>query len=387
MKRTTFLLTTVSLFFVFLTCCAQIEQRSQSASPESYSESYLDVGTYGMKIYFVNYAFYPHVMVYFRTLDANREPLMNVTPFNVGLMVQGRAYDPYRKQYYIETLRTRTEGCRTCIVVDCSKSMAGRPFADALDACRSYIRLKTPADEIGIIALTDEVINVCHFTKDGARAELFLKDLHPTGERTLLFDGVARAMQACGTAGATSFGGTTGETGYVVLSNIVVISDGVDEGSIITKDNLISKISTMDPPIPIYSLVYSKSPRHKTGALEALSVVSFGRSWTVSSSSAFTRVCNKIQAINRHDYVLTFRSYLPVDGKKHNLKVLLNYEGRAHFDDAYFEAVEVPAFNDAIRRAKMALERRMPPLPDENPYVGPKQPGAERYGIQPPTAQ
>src|SRR5208337_5090802 len=62
-------------------------------------------GSYGLKIYHVNSAFYPFIQVYFRTFDQNMEPLVNLNERNLGLMVKGRAYDPMKRQYSIQSLR------------------------------------------------------------------------------------------------------------------------------------------------------------------------------------------------------------------------------------------------------------------------------------------
>lgn len=346
------------------------------------AQSYLDSGTYGMKVYFTNSTFYPYVMSYFRTMDTNQEPLVNLTPLNVGLMVQGKVYDPYKKQYGIQTLKDRTEGFRTVLVIDASASLAGQPFRDLLDACRTYIKLKTPSDEIAIIALSNEVKIVSPFTKDANKLELLLNDLQANGKRTPLWDGIGRAIQMSASAVGSSFGDSPD---FIVLSNIVVLTDGFDQGSSMTKDNLMGKILDMKPPFPIYGIGYlTPAPQPGLNDLKALTEASFGRYWHLDSTGDFARVLNKIQEINRHDYVLTFRSYLPVDGMKHNLKVLLNYEGRAQAATADFETMEVPMINDNFRRIRMALESKIPPLPDANPYFGGPVPGVQRMGVTPP---
>ncbi len=322
------------------------------------------------KIYAVNSMFYPYVMFYFRTMDANQDPLVNMTPYNVGLMVKGRAYDPKKGQYRIETLKNRKEGFRTLLLLDCSKSMDGYPFRDLIAAARDYIRLKRPSDEIGIMAMTDTVESICEFTKDARRLETFLTDLTPTGIRTRLYDGIGKAMMACTTARGTM---DAGSPEYVVLSNIVVITDGVDEGSAFTQQNILDEIRNLKKPIPIYSIIYTGKPGYNIRSLASLSARSFGKFWTVTTTSEFARICETIQEINRHDYVGTFRAYLPVDGERHNFKIGVQYEGKMMQDSAYFETMDFPPTPETTR-IKMALRRKIPPIPGGNPYYEANRP-------------
>jgi hypothetical protein len=330
---------------------------------------------FGAKSYFVNTAFYPHVSVYFKTVDANGEPLVNLTPYNVGLMVKGRAYDPAKKQYGVESLATREEGFRTVLVIDGSSSMRGY-FQDVLQAARSYIRLKRPNDEVAIIALGDQVIDVCAFTKDASRAELYLDDIKPTGVRTPLYDGLARALAMCQSAAATT--ATSGQ-GYIVQSNIVTVTDCLDEHSVFTKNAVLAKLGGMAPPIPIYCMALVDRVHQGHLDMAAITTASFGKFFPVNAASSFVRISDKIQSINRQDYVLTFRAYQPVDGNKYLGQIIINYEGRGTHDEFSFQTMEVPLMNQSMRDIKQRLENAIPALPQGmSPYV--QAPGETQMG-------
>lgn len=371
------------MFFLFFSIGCQTTPNAQTKSVlnNDITNYNYNMATYGMKVYHVNSMYYPFVMAYFRTMDVNKEPLLNLTPFNVGLMVEGKAYDPYKKQYYLEPLSNRVEGIRTCIVLDCSQSMWGRSFSDAINACISYVRLKRPSDEIAIITVSEQIQLITPFISDRQKLELLLRDLQPLGKRTRLYDGIAQALRLCYSATASTFGS---KGNHIILKNILLISDGNDIGSIVTRDNLFDNISKLSPPIPIYSLAYSTDRHNNFSNIALLSETSYGRLWRLNSSSMLTKIVDKVHQINRHDYVLTFRSYLPVDGKKHNLKILLNYEGRAHVDSAEFETMQLPLINDQMKRSKMALERNIHFLSNQDPYYNNPQYGVERQGIKPP---
>ena len=337
---------------------------------------------YAFKIYAVNSGFYPIVQVYMRTWDQNRDPLVNVNYANIGLMVKGKNYDPAifdpatrKTQYTIETLQNRQEGFRTVFVLDCSLSMAGKPFADAQSALMKYVEIKRPADQIAVIAIrdTDQGYELASgFEKDPTLLYQRIMDIKCDGQKTRLYDAVAGAMEMCATA---SQGGTSNDgSEHAVLSTIVVLSDGHDEGSAVARDELMNRIGQLPIPVPIFSLAYSHRNKAAFGNLEALSKGSFGRYWTHEDSQSFGATVQAIHQINRSDYVLTFRAYQEIDGAKHPLKVGISYPsntGRFIYGDGEFEAIDSPAkYVPEARAVFDQLQAMHPQLANNCPYVG-----------------
>ena len=337
---------------------------------------------YAFKIYAVDVGFYPIVQVYFRTWDQNRDPLRNVNYANIGLMVKGRNYEPTifdpatrQTQYTIETLQNRQEGFRTVLVLDCSLSMAGKPFADAQNALIRYVEAKRPSDQIGIIAIRDEAEGfqlVSGFEKDETLLYQRIADIKCDGKTTRLYDAIAGAMEMAGAASQGNSSNAAVE--HSVLNSIVVLSDGHDEGSAVARDELMNRIGQLDVPVPIFSLAYSKSNTDHFRNLEALSKGSFGRYWTHGDSQEFSATVQQIHEINRSDYVVSFRSYVAVDGGKHPFKIGLAYPsntGRFVWEDGNFEAIDSPARHIPETQAiYMATQNMIPKLGNECPYVG-----------------
>ncbi len=337
---------------------------------------------YAFKIYAVDVGYYPIVQVYFRTWDQNRDPLRNVNYANIGVMVKGRNYEPTifdpqtrQTQYTIETLQNRQEGFRTVLVLDCSLSMAGKPFADAQNALIRYVEAKRPADQIGIIAIRDEAEGfqlVSGFEKDPTLLFQRIADIKCDGKTTRLYDAIAGAMEMAGAASQGSSSNAAVE--HSVLNSIVVLSDGHDEGSAVARDELMNRIGQLDVPVPIFSLAYSKSNTDHFRNLEALSKGSFGRYWTHGDSQEFAATVQKIHDINRSDYVVSFRSYVDVDGGQHPFKIGLAYPsntGRFIWEDGNFEAIDSPAQYIPETQAKyQSTQALIPVLANACPYVG-----------------
>jgi Mg-chelatase subunit ChlD len=330
--------------------------------------------SFGLKIYKVESMLYPFVQVYVRTFDQDMQPLVNLNEMNIGVMVKGRSYDPAKRQYFVQSIRNREEAVRSVLVLDCSKTMAGLPFQEALKAAARFIDSKRPQDQVAVLAINDskggyEIVS--NFERDPEALGRRLADVKCDANTTALYDTVAAALKMCG---MVSQGGTqTGDAEYIISNSIVVFSDGKDENSALTRGELTNRIAQLSIPIPIYTLAYTKTDPVHLNNLEALSTTSFGVHYDMSESvDRMQRVVESIQNILQNDYVVTFRSYVPVDGESHALKIGLEYpsrSGKMTYQGAEFEAIEaVPV--QRILEAQKKLSEALKPLPEgEDPYL------------------
>ena len=338
-------------------------------------------GGYGVKIYRVESALYPFVQVYFRTFDQNQQPLVNMNEMNIGLMVKGRSYDPMKRQYFIRSIQQRLEATRTVVVLDASRSMAGQPFESALRAVVRYIDSKRPQDEIAILAIRDTRDGyelVSNFERDAGALGRRLADVQADGKKTRLYDSIGAAMQMCGMS-AQGSSAAPSASNYVVSCSVVVLSDGQDDGSALSREELNGRITNLKIPIPVYSVAYSKIGQAHFKNLEAISKNSFGKYYPVGEAfDRMQRVVEEVQNILQSDYVVTFRSYQPVDGEQHSFKLGIEYpagSGKYTYDDGRFEALEPPPLAE-IREHMERLSAAMPGLPDGNPYLTSPAPAA-----------
>jgi Mg-chelatase subunit ChlD len=292
---------------------------------------------------------------------------------NIGLMVKGRSYDPMKRQYFVRSIQQRLEATRTVIVLDASKSMAGQPFESSLRAVVRYIDSKRPQDEIAILAIRDTKDGyelVSNFERDAGALGRRLADVQADGRKTRLYDTIGAAMQMCGMT-AQGSSAAPSASNYVVSCSIVVLSDGQDDGSALSREELNARITNLKIPVPVYSVAYSKIGTTHFKNLEAISKNSFGKYYPVGEAfERMQRVVEEVQNILQSDYVVTFRSYQPVDGEQHSFKLGIEYpagSGKYTYDDGRFEALEPPPIAE-IRDQLERLSAAMPGLPDGNPY-------------------
>ncbi len=343
---------------------------------------------FGLKIFKVESGLYPFVQVYIRTFDQDARPLVNLNELNIGVMVKGRSYDPAKRQYIVQSVRNRQEATRSVIVLDCSKTMAGKPFEEALKAAARFVDSKRKQDQVAIIAINDatpgyEVFS--NFERDPDALGRRLADIKCDSNTTRLYDAIAAAMQMCGMVSQGGVQSTDAE--YVVSNSIIVFSDGKDEGSALSREELNNRITNLKIPVPIYSLAYTRIDASFLKNLESLSKNSFGVYFPIGETlDRMQRCVEDIQNIVQNDYVVTFRCYLPVDGETHALKVGLEYpsrSGKMTYQGADFEAIEPPPVEKILtEQSKVAAVLK--PLPDGNPYLqNPHLQGTAESGAAP----
>ncbi len=330
-------------------------------------------GGYGLKIYQVHSALYPFVHVYFRTFDHNKEPLVNLNAMNIGLMVKGRQYDPMKRQYTIQTIRQRNDAVRSVIVLDASMSLNSDNFNTALKAAARFIDGKRPQDEVAVLAIWEKSKEgyelISNFERDPDALARRIADIKLNGTNSRIYDTIAAAMQMCA---MSSQGSSIGKSkNYIASCSILVFSDGLDEGSALSREELNSRITSLNIPVPIYSLAYGDSSRSHFKNLESISKNSFGVYYLIGDTvNNMTRVVESVQNILLSDYVLVFRSNLDVDGEQHALKVGVEYPtGSQHFtyDSAKFEAMEALRATP-ILEAVESLKKLMPVPADGSPF-------------------
>lgn len=336
-------------------------------------------GGYGLKIYKVNYALYPYVQVYFRTFDQNQQPLVNLNDLNIGLMVKGQSYDPMKRQSMIQPLRQRPEATRTVLVLDASRSMAGAPFEASLAAAARYIDSKRPQDEVAMLSIRDTKEGydiVSQFERDPGALGRRLLDVRADGNKTRLYDSIGAAMQMCGMSSQGAI--SPSPENFVVSCSVVVFSDGMDEGSALSREELNGRITNMSIPIPVYSLAYSKVSQKYFTNLESISKNSFGVYYLIGETmNKMQQVVEQIQNIVQSDYVVTFRSYVPVDGEEHSFKLGVEYPSgstKFTYEGAKFEAIEPPPAPQ-LQQLIQQLNQTIPPLPvgTTSPYFDKSQ--------------
>jgi len=337
-------------------------------------------GEYAVMIHRTDSSLYPFVRIYLRTFDDKMQPLPGLNERNVLLMIQGRPYDPAKMQFGIQSIRNRREATRSVLVIDAGRSMdretggvafrtpgakVNTPFEEILRVAVRFIKGKRPQDEVAVLVVRDGKEGdalVSRFERDGRMLARRLATIRADGLglRTPLYDTIDAALQMCGTDSEGS--------DAIVSCSVILISDGKDEGSSITCEELMARIAELLIPHPICSLAYAHTGRDYFSHLEALSKRSFGGAYYLvgETPSGMRPVLAEIRNILHSDYVVTLRSYLSADGASHPITVGVEApsgSGNYAFDSSFFEAAQQSSRGEN-EETKSLLAKKLKKLPD-----------------------
>ncbi|MDX9834937.1 MAG: hypothetical protein RBT36_06915 [Desulfobulbus sp.] len=181
-------------------------------------------------------------------------------------------------------------------------------------------------------------------------------------------------------AGAVSSGSSSSDVNYTVSTSIVVLSNGRDDDSAISRSDLMTRISGLKIPVPICTLCFAGGEDRDQRNLQALAKNSFGKHYRIGADyGTITRNIEEIQTIMQNDYVLTFRAYIPADGGRHHVKIGVEYptgSGIMYYDSSTFEALEPPTFPGIIE-AQQKIDKAIPAIREDELYLkNPFAPGS-----------
>ncbi len=134
-----------------------------------------------------------------RTVDATDYPTIKVA---VTTAQASRAAPRLREAGLpVAGLRAQNLGRQKAVVVviDRSRSMQGRPLADALAAARAFVAARRPADSIGVVAFGSRAVRLARLSTSGIDADIALRSIGVDDRPgTALYDAVDTAARMLG---------------------------------------------------------------------------------------------------------------------------------------------------------------------------------------------
>ncbi len=212
----------------------------------------------------------------------------------------------------------RASGSRIAAVVaiDASGSMKGDAFAHAKEAALTLLELLDPLDPIAIVTFGDEVTDVVQFGETRTEARKALRELEidlTKGQHTHLLDGAHRAVELIRTTPALPR-----------RSFVIVLSDGEDDGSAHTADEVIGLANGVedDPPVLLFAIGYVGRTRAENAAsLQHLAERAGGDFQRADSAGHLQDFFDAIAKQVLSSYVVRFPADL--DGGRHLLRLVL----------------------------------------------------------------
>ncbi len=148
------------------------------------------------------------------------------------------------------------KGAAFLFVLDTSGSVKGPPLEGIKSSARQFVSLMGEKDRVGVMTFNDITEMVAAFTSEKELLGRKINSIQTAGTRTVLFDALMRAIHEIETEDR--------ESKFVIL-----FSDGKDEGSRSTPDEVIKRARASQ--ISIFCLGYSRVERTYLGTLDTIS--------------------------------------------------------------------------------------------------------------------
>jgi VWFA-related protein len=186
----------------------------------------------------------PAVTVYLDVLDGNGQPPAQLAPSQISAAIQGQPVKVAR----VTPFEASGEGVAFIFLVDISKSIGSPQFAQIREAIDNWIDGLKGADRVAIFTFGEEYRQLVDFTNDKSKLKASLQNAKPTDRQTKLYLALNDAVNLSRRI----------ETGLPTRRVVVILSDGKDEGSGITAEDVRDLIQQSH--VPIYAIGYSRLP-------------------------------------------------------------------------------------------------------------------------------
>lgn len=284
------------------------------------------------------FVYLPEVSVYGLFRDANGAAVAIEGVEKLTVKVDGEICPITR----LDDLYEYPEPTAYSIAVDISRTVSGAPILKAMQDLAQFIDYISPEDVVSISTFGDDYRLLTPFTNDKAVLRDILTGIYPTDNNTLFYDGLSRVLDM----------NKQPDSGVPPRRVVLVITDGKDEGSALTLEDLLAKTNLIG--IPIYSIGYTKiSPKYLNN-LKRLSELSVGRfvPGGMGEVNPFALVAGELAS----QYRILAETGSPADGRKHVVQVLYDSSGRVVSGERgvafYYENVEI---RDAEKRQRLIL--------------------------------
>jgi hypothetical protein len=198
------------------------------------------------------------------------------------------------------------------LAIDASRSMAGQPIEDAMEAARTFASRRNSIQPLGVVTFNSNVATLLPLTTDGGTIERALDSPPPLQRETHVYDGVEAAVSLL--AQADLAGGS-----------VIVMSDGADTGSATAVAE--AAAHARSEGIRVFSIGL-QSAAYRPDPLRDLASGSRGRYSEAGDAGDLAPIYDRLGAELSNEYLVQYRS-LQEPGSRVVVRVTVDGVGSA----------------------------------------------------------
>jgi VWFA-related protein len=216
-------------------------------------------------------------------LGSDGRPLANLTEEQFRAQLNGSAMPVTAVIAGVDS----SLGIAVVLALDVSGSMGGGALAQAKAAAHRFLEGLGPQDSVAVVAFGDTVVSLLAFTQDRAAAGAAIDSLTPGGN-TALYDATADSVRLAADSGNSRLA-------------VVLLTDGVDDGSQISRADALATAETLAVPVFAIGLGTNLDRAY----LQELATVSGGRFAETPSAQGLAQLYEEAAELLRGQYILT----------------------------------------------------------------------------------
>ncbi len=192
--------------------------------------------------------------------------------------------------------------------IDSSRSISAKFLSLIKKNARSILNAASPGDRIAVFRFNDKVTLLNNFTTNRGEVLKSIESIERHGSRTLLYDGLYDALELL----------KRGDSGR--RKGIIIFTDGRDEGSALTADDVIKFAKELE--IPLCFITLRGVP--EVNILARMAKLT-GGSLVYSDKRDFAEIYRVMLSRIKSIYEVNYVSMAKRDGKRNSVEVRLRY--------------------------------------------------------------
>ncbi|MCL2156109.1 MAG: VWA domain-containing protein, partial [Leptospirales bacterium] len=228
--------------------------------------------------------------------------------------------DGYRVNYVnIKNLPASTDPVHLVLAIDSSKSI-GKDYLEKIKKnAEQIVGAAGEDDNIAVLKFNDEVKLLNNFSSNRELIKNSIMSIERHGSKTLMLDGIYDSIKLLSNIKSSRKG-------------VLVFTDGKDEGSALSSDDIIKSAKEFGVPIYFITTPDSKNLNHANRIAKLTDGVCISLNKNVAD--IYRIILSRIKNI----YEIYYQSIVKADNSKHTLEVRLRYGDIKDSDTAEFIA-------------------------------------------------
>ncbi len=194
------------------------------------------------------------------------------------------------------------------LVLDASNSVRGRAIHDVMAAARAFAKRRAPRQKLAVVTFNSATRVVLPFTTDAETIDAALAEMPPLARGTHIYDGVETAL-------------TLLRNAKIAAGSIVVLSDGADTGSAVSRVDVRAAARTAH--VRIFSVAV-RSRTYDPAPLRHLAAGTGGGFSQAGSTGELAAIYGQLGTQLANEYILRYRSHA---GPNARIRVAVTVDG------------------------------------------------------------